>query len=74
VTGFLFCLLLLKFSVYFIFQDILEDTIYRLQASGIYKKFTDDLLDAPAEIPLARVHVNKENNLPILKLQFLPSE
>jgi hypothetical protein len=48
--------------------------MYRLQASGIYKKFTDDLFDAPAEIPLARVHVNKEHNSPILELQFLPSE
>jgi hypothetical protein len=48
-------------------QGILEDTVYHLQASGIYTKLAVDVLNAPSEIPLSSVHVNQECNLTSFK-------
>jgi hypothetical protein len=36
--------------------------MYRLTASGIYQKLVDDMLNAPAEIPLPKIHMNEEYN------------
>jgi hypothetical protein len=67
VTGLCECHVLTTVVSSFVLQGIFEDTMYRLQGSGIYGKLAVDVLNAPAEIPLPRVRVNQEWNSPTKK-------
>jgi hypothetical protein len=51
----------------FVLQGIFEDTMYRLQASGLNTKLVVDIFKAPAKIPLPLVRVNQEWNLSSFK-------
>jgi hypothetical protein len=49
--------------LYFTFQNLLESTLYRLQASGILTKLKDDALNSPRPIPLPKLRINQPLSL-----------